>query len=208
MDSVEIVKSDPDPEPEDAEVAGASTVWDYLDDGSEPADGWQTSEEAPSGWKRAAGPFGFKWGEIRDLAEGGDAGRSFVPATLLRQRLDSGDDVPVYRFRATFDLDDPDAYKGVVGTFWYDDAATVYINGVRVGGADDSSFDAEGYGGSDAWWPREGTVLLSGTSGLGLRERGNVVSVELHQYRRDSSDAYLELASLTLTTEDPLSKKV
>lgn len=66
---------------------------------------------------------------------------------LLNQYIDGTfQDVPVYYFRTEFDVNDPDAVTAISGTLKYDEAASVYINGVKIAGFDDDSFDTDGYG--------------------------------------------------------------
>ena len=130
-------------------VTTQTTQWQYRDDNRTPADGWKTSERVTdTAWKTAKGSFGAKRGAISNLGGG------CVPQTLLKQYIDgSSNDIPVYYFRTTFDVTDIAAVQGISGTVVYDDAATVYVNGVKIAGFDDGSFDANGYGGSNAGDP-------------------------------------------------------
>lgn len=180
-------------------VVSGTTVWQYRDDSQAPADGWKTSAATTdTAWKQGTGSFGAKNGKIADLGDG------YTPKVLLTQYVDGQDgvDIPVYYFRTTFDVTDPSAITGVTGQFAYDDAATIYINGVRVGGADDSSFDANGYGGSNASAPQTAKISFQDIASLNLKQTGNVVAVELHNGRASSSDIYFDLTKLTLTTQD------
>lgn len=178
-------------------VVSGTTTWQYRDNNQAPADGWMTTvATTDTAWKDGIGSFGAKNGKIADLGGG------YTPSVLLNQYTDDGNDIPVYYFRTTFDVSDPGSITGVTGQFVYDDAATIYINGVRVGGADDSSFDTNGYSGSNASAPQTATISFTDIASLNLKETGNVVAVELHNGRASSSDVYFDLTKLTLTTQD------
>ena len=179
-------------------IVDASTQWQYRDDNQAPADGWKTSETVTETWKTAAGSFGAKNGVIADLGGG------CTPKTLLNQYIEgTSNDIPVYYFRKTFDLEDPTIVQSVTGSLLYDDAVTVYINGVRIAGYDDGSFDENGYGGSNASAPKTGEINFTEIAALNLKGTGNVVSVELHNGRPSSSDVYLDFQSLTFGTAVP-----
>ena len=98
-------------------IVDASTQWQYRDDNQAPADGWKTSETVTETWKTAAGSFGAKNGVIADLGGG------CTPKTLLNQYIEgTSNDIPVYYFRKTFDLEDPTIVQSVTGSLLYDDA--------------------------------------------------------------------------------------
>ncbi|MGF0101153.1 fibronectin type III domain-containing protein [Bariatricus sp. SGI.019] len=179
-------------------IVDANTQWQYRDDNQAPADGWKTSETVTETWKTAAGSFGAKNGVIADFGGG------CTPKTLLNQYIEgTSNDIPVYYFRKTFDLEDPTIVQSVTGSLLYDDAVTVYINGVRIAGYDDGSFDENGYGGSNASAPKTGEINFTEIAALNLKGTGNVVSVELHNGRPSSSDVYLDFQSLTFGTAVP-----
>lgn len=180
---------------QDIAVTG-TTQWQYRDDNQAPADGWQTSEIVTgTEWKTAAGSFGAKNGALTELD--GD----YLPTNLLNQYINGRDDpvIPVYYFRTTFNVADPSLVKSVTGSFLYDDAATVYINGVRVAGGSDDSFDENGYGGSNKKAPLTEEISFSDVAKLNLKQTGNVLSVELHNGRETSSDIYLDVTKVTLS---------
>lgn len=179
----------------DVVVTGA-TAWQYRDDNQQPAEGWRTSAAVSDpAWKTAVGSFGAKRGAIADLGGG------HTPQNLLVQYIDgTDDDIPVYYFRTTFNVENPAVVTGIEGAFAYDDAATIYVNGVRIAGGDDEGFDANGYGGSNAGDPKEASIGFTDIASLNLKATGNVVAVELHNGRASSSDIYFDLKKLTLTT--------
>lgn len=185
-------------------VKSGVTVWNYLDDNTDPAAGasertaWTAIGYHDEAWKRAAGSFGAKNGAIADLGGG------YTPKNLLNQYIEGTTDIPAFFFRAEFDLAEPDAVKTIAGSVVYDDCAIVYINGVKVAGFDDGDITANmQYGGSNAGAPKTGEIGVSGSmlASLGLRESGNVLAVELHQGRANSSDMYFDMPLLTFGTE-------
>lgn len=194
-------------------IAGTATTWQYVDNGVHPADGWQTSGVVTGAdWKSAAGSFGAKRGEIASLGQNA-AGKDCMPKTLLTQYKSdgSGDDIPVYFFRTTFDVADLSAVKAITGSVDYDDAAIVAINGQVIGEFDnhtkdgaDPIYGTDNYGGSNASDPKTGEVNFTDVAKLNLKPTGNVISVELHNGRASSSDIYLDVTNLTLKTSvDP-----
>ena len=181
-----------------AVVTTGITEWQYRDDNTVPADGWMTSEKVTDqAWKTGKGSFGAKNGVI------GDLGGGCTPEVLLNQYISDKVDIPIYYFRATFDVEDSASVQKITGEVLYDDAATVYVNGVRIAGFDDDSFDENGYGGSNASAPKTGEITYTQISKLNLKSKGNVIAVELHNGRSSSSDIYLDIKDITLHSGDP-----
>lgn len=182
------------------------TEWTYLDNGSDPAGNpedtgydrtsWTTGTLVTDGWKTAAGPFGAKYGAISGLGGG------CTPKTLLTQYKEDGTtDIEAYFFRTTFSITSLAGITKLVGTLQYDDAATVYVNGVKIAGFDDSSITANiQYGGSNAGTPK--TVSFEMINLSILHEGENTIAVELHQGRVDSSDVWFHLTDLSLSDEE------
>lgn len=191
-------------------VVSGTTEWQYRDDDAQPADGWKTSSAVTEqAWKTGKGSFGAKYGKIADLGGG------HTPQVLLTQYRADLQDIPAYYLRTTFDVADPNAVKTITGSFEYDDAAFIYINGVKVaevGNKSENTYtgnkggDIEGqhtWGGTNAGDPQTGTINVTDVSALNLKATGNVVAVELHNGRPTSSDVYFDLAKLTLNTGAP-----
>lgn len=189
-------------------VCTEGTNWEYLDNNTKPESGWDTDPAfdddsgklEQAGWKTAKGSFGSKQGS---------ATCSDFTANTLLDGCSGSNDTPVYYFRTEFDLNGitKDKIKDITGTVEYDDAAVVKINGKKVAGFDDNNFDESGYGGSNAGAPKTGNISASGDEinidGLNLKEKDNVLTVELHQGREGSSDIYLDVVDLTLTDTLP-----
>ena len=183
-------------------ISTADTTWRYWEDDSlpitKPADGWNSDVSFDeTGWNTGKGSFGAKKGG----SSGMDGG--YTIHTLLAQYLSgSSDDIPVYYFRTTFDLEDPSNVTALQGSLLYDDAAIVYVNGKKIAGFDDGEFDKNGYGGSNAAAPKTGKINFTDVTSLGLKAKDNLLAVELHQGRPSSSDIYLDFTSLKASSEE------
>lgn len=185
-------------------VTSGTTVWQYRDDNVRPDASWTTAETVTdTAWKTGTGSFGAKYGKIADLGGG------CTPNVLLTQYISGGEndgkDIPVYYFRTTFDVSDASSITKIAGEVLYDDAAIVAINGHVIGEFDnhvkdgtDPIYGTDSYGGSNAGDPKTGTIDFSDVSELGLKATGNVLSVEVHNGRENSSDVYFDLKSLKL----------
>lgn len=183
------------------------TVWTYLDTGADPAGNssdsgydrtsWTKAGYSTTGWKTAKGSFGAKNGAIKDLGGG------CTPNTLLSQYKEDGStDKEAFFFRTTVNVADPSAVTAITGSVVYDDSATVYINGTKIAGFDDSSITSNlQYGGSNDGDPKTGTISVKENIQNLLVKGENVIAVEVHQGRANSSDIYFNMPSLTFSTE-------
>lgn len=196
-----------------------TTQWRYLDNNTDPAGdsaaegydrlSWAKAGYDDSSWKTAAGTFGAKNGAIANLGAG-YTDVDFTPSVLLSQYINgvSGDDIPAFFFRTTFQVENASAVTKLLGELYYDDAAIVYINGVKVAAFDEPNGGYASnlsYGGSNAGAPKLGEISVSDTSMLVNGD--NILAVELHQGRSSSSDIYLAVKELSLSTE-PVSNEL
>lgn len=121
--------------PTETVLIDGTTTWAYLDDNSDPAgtpgsEGYdRTSWTAPdfnaSAWQTAQGAFGSKKGSLHDGA-----------TTNLAGCPGDSTNYPTYYFRTTVTLTAAQLAEmtKLVGRIQYDDAAIVYLNGVRAAG--------------------------------------------------------------------------
>lgn len=192
-----------------ATEVSSDTVWVYLDDGADPAGdstaagysrtAWAAASYDDSAWKTAVAPFGAKNGQLKALSD------DCTPKTLLNQyKTGSGDDIEAFFFRTKVYVADASAVTAIVGKVIYDDAAIVYINGVRIAGYDDSSITANiQYGGSNAGDPKTGEFNVTKAEALAALVDGvNEIAVEIHQGRSSSSDIYFDMPALTFSVEE------
>lgn len=184
-----------------AQLISTATTWKYLDNNVDPGTetdryAWTKADYNDSEWKSKAGKFGAKKGKLEDLGDG------FVPTVLLNQYINgvNGDDIPAFFFRTTVNISNLDDFSSLSGKLYYDDAAIVYINGVKVASFDEPEGGFESnmsYGGSNASNPKEGVISLTKEQLKDVIKTGqNTIAVELHQGRASSSDIYFEFNNL------------
>ena len=184
-----------------AQLIRTATTWKYLDNNVDPGTetdryAWTKADYNDSEWKSEAGKFGAKKGKLEDLGDG------FVPTVLLNQYINgvNGDDIPAFFFRTTVNISNLDDFSSLSGKLYYDDAAIVYINGVKVASFDEPEGGFESnmsYGGSNASNPKEGVISLTKEQLKDVIKTGqNTIAVELHQGRASSSDIYFEFNNL------------
>ena len=184
-----------------AQLISTATTWKYLDNNVDPGTetdryAWTKADYNDSEWKSEAGKFGAKKGKLEDLGDG------FVPTVLLNQYINgvNGDDIPEIFFRTTVNISNLDDFSSLSGKLYYDDAAIVYINGVKVASFDEPEGGFESnmsYGGSNASNPKEGVISLTKEQLKDVIKTGqNTIAVELHQGRASSSDIYFEFNNL------------
>ena len=184
-----------------AQLISTATTWKYLDNNVDPGTetdryAWTKADYNDSEWKSEAGKFGAKKGKLEDLGDG------FVPTALLNQYINgvNGDDIPAFFFRTTVNISNLDDFSSLSGKLYYDDAAIVYINGVKVASFDEPEGGFESnmsYGGSNASNPKEGVISLTKEQLKDVIKTGqNTIAVELHQGRASSSDIYFEFNNL------------
>ena len=184
-----------------AQLISTATTWKYLDNNVDPGTetdryAWTKADYNDSEWKSEAGKFGAKKGKLEDLGDG------FVPTVLLNQYINgvNGDDIPAFFFRTTVNISNLDDFSSLSGKLYYDDAAIVYINGVKVASFDEPEGGFESnmsYGGSNASNPKEGVISLTKEQLKDVIKTGqNTIAVELHQGRVSSSDIYFEFNNL------------
>ena len=184
-----------------AQLISTATTWKYLDNNVDPGTetdryAWTKADYNDSEWKSEAGKFGAKKGKLEDLGDG------FVPSVLLNQYINgvNGDDIPAFFFRTTVNISNLDDFSSLSGKLYYDDAAIVYINGVKVASFDEPEGGFESnmsYGGSNASNPKEGVISLTKEQLKDVIKTGqNTIAVELHQGRASSSDIYFEFNNL------------
>ncbi|MDR0571019.1 MAG: phosphodiester glycosidase family protein [Clostridiales Family XIII bacterium] len=185
-------------------ISTADTAWKYLDNNSDPGTAqdryaWTRPGFDDGAWKSAYGSFGAKNGGKTGLSGG------FTVNTLLNQYISGTTDIPAYFFRTEMNIEDASKIVSLTGSIAYDDAAIIYVNGVRVAAFNETSGGYAtnmSYGSAvnlDA--PETKTVSITDTSML--VSGANTVAVELHNNRSDSSDIYLDFISLLANEAAP-----
>ena len=179
-------------------------TWKYLDDGTNPSPeapkGWAQPGFDDSAWKSAAGSFGAKRGKL------GSLGGGFSPVNLLEQyRPGTTENKETFFFRANVDVDQEllDGAVTVVARMYYDDAASLFVNGSYAGGGDDAELMAsenpnKTFGGSNAGTPKLAEVHIQPEM---LKAGTNLFAVRVHNGRPESSDVYFDFVGLQKNTE-------
>ncbi len=187
-------------------IVDENTVWNYLDDGTDPSAGdsnrhsWALTSFDDSGWKSAAGKFGSKNGALSDLGSG------YIPTVLLNLYINgsAAPTVPTYFFRTTVTLD-ADAIGTINGTIYYDDSAIVYINGVQVAGFDADSLTTNlSYGGSAGKAPLKGEFTADASL---LKAGENTIAVEVHNVNNTSSDIWFSVEEISIDPSGVMQKE-
>ena len=184
-------------------ISSGKSVWKYLDEGQEALEKsggsvkWRENKYNDSGWKEAAGSFGAKDGEQKEMGKGN------VPNNLLTQYRDDGTSAPVYLFRTELTIANPDSIRTLTGEIEFDDAALIYINGelVWAGNNPDGGYEKlTDYGAEEpVSSPRSESFIIKDTSIL--KKGKNTVAVEIHQNYVSGSDIYFNFASLTAESQ-------
>ena len=182
------------------ESISTDTVWFYLDDGTDPAgnpeeDGynrtsWTAADFDDSEWETAYGSFGAKNGE------------TYTGATVqLEGCPGTADNIPTYYFRTKVNVADASAVTKITGSISYDDAAIIYINGVKAitfneaGIESNSSYCTNKANTTETFEVTDAAVLNA------LVDGENVVAVELHNQYENSSDIWFAMSDMTFSTE-------
>ncbi|MDR2156654.1 MAG: phosphodiester glycosidase family protein, partial [Clostridiales Family XIII bacterium] len=178
-----------------------TTTWVELDYNG--VRGWSSSDYLKiadisgandSEWKNAAGPFG--------VSE--DGGAYHDSTTTLHQSSAGEASIPTYFFRTTFQVENASDIRYIVGDLVYNDAAIIYINGVKVGSLNTLNY-ANNLSYGAASLPdgvKAGTFAVTDTSML--TDGTNTLAVEIHQRSAESKDAYFNFRSLILSKQQPL----
>ena len=185
---------------------GDTTVWRYLDDNSDPAGtpgtegydrtSWTKADFDDSKWASASGTFGAKRNDGAITPNG-----ATVKLDGIGGADGNGDNYPTYYFRTTVNIPDASAVTKIVGSIKYDDAAILYINGVRAAGFNDAGCDSNS---SYCSTKKDTTsdIEITNVSDLGLVDGVNTVAVEVHNESKDSSDIWFSMpGGLTFSTE-------
>ena len=183
-----------------------ATVWRYLDDNTDPAGdpaaegydrtSWTATGFDDSGWKTASGTFGGKKDGDTITSDG-----AAVKLDGIGGKDGTGENYPTYYFRTQVTIPDASAVTKVVGSIKYDDAAILYINGVRAVGFNDDGCDSNSsYCSKKA--DTTSDIEITNVAALNLQDGVNTVAVEVHNESAGSSDIWFSMpGGLTFSTE-------
>ena len=189
------------------ELVNNKTVYKYLDDNTDPADGkgsltaWTLPTFDDSNWKIGEGSFGSNQGELTAIY-------GHTPNVLLNMYMEDGKTtIPTFFFRTTFEIEDISLYNTLTVEALVDDVITVYVNGVTVYDVRDTKkTDTNMYYAGDA--DKDGDVTENFTVSLAdiegaFKSGENTLAVELHNNQSGSSDIYFSIESMVLSYVPP-----
>ena len=152
-------------------------VWKYLDQGNDPGAGWADPDFDDNGWLSGAAKLGYGEGD---------------EATVVSYGPSSSKKYPTTYFRTSFNVVNPANLAGVSCRALVDDGALIYLNGVEVarlrmpaGDIDYLTFASDSASEDDF-----DAIVISPDQ---FRAGNNVLAVEVHQRRADSSDLAFDL---------------
>ncbi len=170
-------------------LVATGSVWKFLDNGVAPAANWTTANFDDSTWKTGRSRLGY--------GVGGEA-------TIVSHGPDPNNRHLTTWFRRPFTVEDATVVNHLVFRLRRDDGAVVYLNGQELfrenlpAGAIQPTNTAL----VDVTSVEEPTFFKRRTPPLGLLTGTNVLAVEIHQFRTNSTDLSLDL-ELTAVSEDP-----
>jgi predicted alpha-1,2-mannosidase len=187
-DSIEAESTNADTTSMLIEVA---STWAYLDDGSDQGSSWTSSEYDDSSWSTGDAPLGYGDGD---------------ETTTLSYGSDSNNKYPTTYFRYSFDLDADELNSiGLLKlAVQRDDGMVVYLNGIEIArdNMDYDSFDYQSYATGVVDGDNEDTYFEHYAPADALRVGSNVIAVEVHQQRSNSSDISFDLSLEAVSAED------
>lgn len=160
------------------------TAWMYYDKGSLDNTSWKERSYSTNSWKSGTAPFGY--GTVGTTDKAADY------KTTLDYGGDANNKRPTYYFRKTFNLPEkPTVEDSYTLSYYLDDGAIFYINGIEVGkyycnsGISYNDYSTE-YMGSTA---AHGSIVVPREV---LRKGINLISVEVHNTSATSSDIFFD----------------
>jgi predicted alpha-1,2-mannosidase len=165
--------------------------WFYLDDGSNQGTAWTETSYDTSTWSSGPAPLGYGDGD---------------EATTISYGDDSDNKHPTSYFRHNFELSaDEIATIGLLKlAVQRDDGMVVYLNGVEIArdNMDYESFDYQSYATGVVDGDNEDTYFEYYVEPDALLAGTNVIAVEVHQQRSNSSDVSFDLNLEAVTSAD------
>ncbi|MHC4622550.1 MAG: purple acid phosphatase family protein [Planctomycetota bacterium] len=178
-------------------LVATGATWKYLDDGSDQGTAWKEPGFIDAAWLAGPAELGYGDGDESTVVNCGPS----APA------CNANNHITTY-FRHSFDVADASVYNSLTLRVLRDDGAVVYVNGAEVfrtnmpgGAVTYTTLAFAGIGGAAE------TVFHMRSVDPGLLADGtNVVAVEIHQFRGNSSDISFDLqliGSTSLLTRGP-----
>ena len=179
-----------------------TSIWTYLDNDTDPAvtpgtekyerTSWTEAGFDDSTWSKGIAPFGYQNSHKSSVYK--NVNPPEVGATELKFKGSDGkNNVHAYFFRTDLYIEDLEKVGSLNGWISCDDAAIVYINGIKVyewtKDAVNGNLD---YASGPAGNPSPTAFKVTDLADLNLKRGSNAVAIELHQDRADGGDIWLD----------------
>ncbi|HEX8524410.1 MAG TPA: NPCBM/NEW2 domain-containing protein [Tepidisphaeraceae bacterium] len=165
------------PAPTTQTLISTGSVWKYLDNGSDQGTGWRATSFDDSTWKSGAAQLGYGDGD---------------EATVVSYGSNSNLKYVTTYFRKSFAITDPTKVTALALRLMRDDGAVVYLNGTEVY-RNNMPTGTIGYMTFASTAVEESTYYSANISPSLLVAGANVITVEIHQSDRTSSDISFDL---------------
>ncbi len=183
------------------EKIDGKTIWSYLDDNSDPAGdpnaagydrtSWTKPGYDCSLWKTGSGSFGAKHGEAYNGS-----------AVLLEGCPGTAENYPTYYFRTEVNVADASAVTMIKGSISYDDAAIIYVNGIKAAAFNDEGCDANNSYSAHKANTTEEFKITDEEVLKALKDGANIVAVELHNHYDSSSDIMFAMNEMAFSADE------
>jgi len=167
-------------------LVASNRRWRYLDTGGDAGPAWRQLACDDSGWSNGVAQLGF-----------GDQDEN----TPIRQVGTHGLNTLTFYFRQRFEVEDPGVYTNLALWLLRDDGDVVYLNGAEVYRSPTLppppaviTFQTLANHLSVSDPPPDNAVDQANVSPIFLAPGTNIVAVEIHQHRADSSDVSFDFA--------------
>ena len=180
-----------------------TTVWSYLDDNSDPAGNpsdagynrtaWTAADFDDSTWKTGVGGFGAKTG-----------GPYSGAAVTLDGCPGNETNYPTYYFRTKVNVNKASAVTAIKGSISYDDAAIIYINGIKAAAFNEAGCDSNNSYSANKANSTDNFEIINETVLNALKNGENTVAVEIHNHYDNSSDIWFAMNELSFSTDTVL----
>ena len=162
--------------------AGGTTVWKFLDDGTEPDAAWRQPRFDDSKWMAGRAPLGYGETRLELLVR--------IPPDPAHKHISTW-------FRGSFVAPELRSTEHLVLLICVDDGAVIYLNGEELGRVNmpTGRVGARYTRGASNRPFRRGLVHSATVPSTAVRpKQENVLAVEVHQAAATSSDLFLDLA--------------
>lgn len=176
-------------------LVASNSAWKYLDTGGNAGTAWRHLAYDDSSWSNGVAQLGFGDGDER---------------TVIRRVGTNGQNTITFYFRQKFVVENPAIFTNLALWLLRDDGGVVYLNGTEVYRSPTMpqpptpiTYLTLATNLSVANAPPDNTVDQANVSPALLVAGTNLVAVEIHQHRADSSDVSFDFALTGQPTPQP-----